>query len=111
MFTTERVMCARTAGVRLILPRMVCDPITDADPYEMAAARLTRWRERGVLLTDERPGIYVYQYGDERFSRRIARKIVEVRQQRPIERARELDSIIDDLFAEMQGARGRRQGR
>jgi uncharacterized protein (DUF1015 family) len=54
--------------VRLILPRMVTDPVTEADPYEQAAARLRRWRSGGVLVTDEAPSIYVYQYGDETHS-------------------------------------------
>jgi uncharacterized protein (DUF1015 family) len=54
--------------VRLILPRMVTDPVTEADPYEQAAARLRRWRSRGVLGTDATPAIYVYQYGDEAHS-------------------------------------------
>jgi uncharacterized protein (DUF1015 family) len=54
--------------VRLILPRMVTDPVTESDPYVQAAARLSRWRSRGVLVTDEKPSIYVYQYGDSSHS-------------------------------------------
>jgi uncharacterized protein (DUF1015 family) len=50
--------------VRLILPRMVSDPVTCENPYERAAQRLERWRRRGVLVTDERPSLYVYEYGD-----------------------------------------------
>jgi uncharacterized protein (DUF1015 family) len=54
--------------VRLILPRMVSDPVTDSDPYARAAAQLTRWRARGILITDQRPTIYVYRYGDAEHS-------------------------------------------
>ncbi len=50
--------------VRLILPRMVSDPMSGGNPYELAAKRLERWRARGVLLTDDAPGLYVYEYGD-----------------------------------------------
>jgi uncharacterized protein (DUF1015 family) len=49
--------------VRLILPRMVSDPLSDADPYTRAARLLDRWRSEGVLATDPVPGLYVYQYG------------------------------------------------
>jgi uncharacterized protein (DUF1015 family) len=50
--------------VRLILPRMVSDPVTDSDPYHRAAALLERWRSGGILVTDDLPSIYVYSYGD-----------------------------------------------
>ncbi len=50
--------------VRLILPRMVSDPATGGNPYERASKRLDRWRQREVLLTDDKPGLYVYEYGD-----------------------------------------------
>lgn len=50
--------------VRLILPRMVSDPVTDADPYARAAALLDRWRAHGTLVTDPSPALYVYEYGD-----------------------------------------------
>jgi 16S rRNA (cytosine1402-N4)-methyltransferase len=36
----------------------------------------------------------IYQYGEERYSRRIARKIVERRQRRPIETAAELADLV-----------------
>jgi uncharacterized protein (DUF1015 family) len=49
--------------VRLILPRMVSDPLSDIDPYARAARLLTRWRTKGLLVTDPRPALYVYQYG------------------------------------------------
>ncbi len=54
--------------VRLILPRMVSDPVTCENPYERAAQRLARWRQRGVLITDDLPGLYVYEYGDDHHS-------------------------------------------
>lgn len=36
----------------------------------------------------------IYQYGEERFSRRIARKIVDVRQSQPIQSARQLAELV-----------------
>ena len=50
--------------VRLILPRMVNDPVTGGNPYERAAKRLERWRKKGVFVTDPAPSLYVYEYGD-----------------------------------------------
>lgn len=50
--------------VRLTLPRMVDEPIGPGDPYLRAASRLRRWRARGVLVSDPRPALYVYEYGD-----------------------------------------------
>ena len=50
--------------VRLILPRMVNDPVTGGNPYDRAAKRLQRWRKKGVLRTDPEPALYVYEYGD-----------------------------------------------
>jgi uncharacterized protein (DUF1015 family) len=49
--------------VRLILPRMVNDPVTGGNPYDRAAKRLERWRKKGVLATDTVPALYVYEYG------------------------------------------------
>jgi uncharacterized protein (DUF1015 family) len=49
--------------VRLILPRMVNDPVTGGNPYDRAAKRLERWRKKGVLATDAEPALYVYEYG------------------------------------------------
>jgi len=49
--------------VRLILPRMVSDALSDADPYARAARLLERWRREGVLVTDPEPALYVYEYG------------------------------------------------
>lgn len=50
--------------VRLILPRLVNDPVTDSNPYVRAATMLCRWRSKWVLVTDSQPGLYVYEYGD-----------------------------------------------
>ncbi len=53
--------------VRLILPRLVSDP-NQADPYARAANLLKRWRAKSVLVTDETPSLYVYEYGDRAHS-------------------------------------------
>ncbi len=50
--------------VRLVLPRMVSDPVRSADPYARAARLLDRWRKQRIVITDEEPGLYVYEYGD-----------------------------------------------
>ena len=49
--------------VRLILPRLVADPVRTDSPYAQAAKLLTRWIEHRVLRTDAEPGLYVYEYG------------------------------------------------
>jgi len=51
--------------VRLILPRMVSDPVTGDDPYHRAAKLLHRWRSTHALTTDPDCALYVYEYGDE----------------------------------------------
>lgn len=51
--------------VRLILPRLVSDPVTGDDPYHRAAKLLRRWRAQEVLRTDPGCALYVYEYGDE----------------------------------------------
>jgi 16S rRNA (cytosine1402-N4)-methyltransferase len=45
-------------------------------------------------LSAERLADILYEYGEERFSRRIARKIVEQRRRKPIEQARELADLV-----------------
>jgi uncharacterized protein (DUF1015 family) len=70
--------------VRLILPRMVTDPATPENPYQRAAKRLERWRRRGVLVTDETPGLYVYEYGDERHA--VCGLVGSVELRKPAER-------------------------
>ncbi len=48
--------------VRLILPRLVADPMRTEDPDEHAAKLLQRWTESGVLRPDPAPALYVYDY-------------------------------------------------
>jgi uncharacterized protein (DUF1015 family) len=50
--------------VRLILPRLVHEPLGADDPYVTAGKRLARWRRQTTLVTDPEPGLYVYEYGD-----------------------------------------------
>ncbi len=50
--------------VRLILPRLVAEPMHTDDPNVHAAKLLRRWVESGVLTPDPTPGLYVYEYGD-----------------------------------------------
>lgn len=45
-------------------------------------------------LTAERLADIIYQYGEERFSRRIARKIVERRQSQPVRTATDLADLV-----------------
>ncbi len=59
----------------------------DTDEGESAAQLINRLRE-------ERLADMIYEYGEERLSRRIARKIVETRRERPIQTARELADIV-----------------
>jgi uncharacterized protein (DUF1015 family) len=49
--------------VRLILPRLVHEPLGADDPYVTAGKRLARWRRQTTLVTDPEPGLYVYEYG------------------------------------------------
>jgi uncharacterized protein (DUF1015 family) len=49
---------------RLILPRLVREPLGADDPYQAAAERLARWRLQKDLIVDPEPAIYVYEYGD-----------------------------------------------
>ena len=49
--------------VRLILPRLVADPVRTDSPYAQAAKLLSRWIDSRVLLTDAEPALYVYEYG------------------------------------------------
>lgn len=51
--------------VRLVLPRLVSEPVHTDDPYRRAAKLLERWRAQQVLVTDPEPALYVYEYGDE----------------------------------------------
>lgn len=51
--------------VRLILPRLVADPMHIEDPDAHAAKQLRRWVEQRVLVTDREPALYVYEYGTD----------------------------------------------
>lgn len=51
--------------VRLILPRLVADPMHTEDPDAHAAKLLQRWTEQGALVPDLKPALYVYDYGTE----------------------------------------------
>ena len=52
--------------VRLILPRMVSDPVIGDDPYRRAAKLLRRWRSQaGAARPTTGCALYVYEYGDE----------------------------------------------
>jgi 16S rRNA (cytosine1402-N4)-methyltransferase len=59
------------------------------DPTEGEPAWRLLERLREQPLAD-----LIYQYGEERFSRRIARRIVESRQEKPIRTARELAELV-----------------
>ncbi len=50
--------------VRLVLPRLVSEPVHAASPYDRAAKLLRRWRGQQVLVTDPEPALYAYEYGD-----------------------------------------------
>lgn len=45
----------------------------------------------------------IYEFGEERFSRRLARRIVEARQQRPIRTARELATLVRSCVPRSRG--------
>ncbi len=47
--------------------------------------------------SEEKLANIIYQYGEERFSRRIAKKIVEVRKNAPIETTKDLVAIIEKV--------------
>lgn len=51
--------------VRLILPRLVTDPMHTEDPDAHAAKQLRRWTQQGVLVPDPHPALYVYEYGSD----------------------------------------------
>jgi 16S rRNA (cytosine1402-N4)-methyltransferase len=70
---------------------------------EPASALLKRLNER------EMADIF-YHYGEERYSRRVARKIVEVRQKQPIETTTQLAELVRRCVPRPSGKGGRRQG-
>jgi 16S rRNA (cytosine1402-N4)-methyltransferase len=73
---------------------MRLDP-TEGEP---ASALLRRLNERD--LAD-----LIYQYGEERFSRRIARRIVEARRTRPLETTEELAELVRRCVPRTKGRR------
>jgi 16S rRNA (cytosine1402-N4)-methyltransferase len=75
----------------------------DPDRGEPASALLKRLSERD--LAD-----LIYQYGEERFSRRIARKIVEVRKRTPLETTDQLAELVRHCIPH-KGPRTRDKGR
>jgi 16S rRNA (cytosine1402-N4)-methyltransferase len=70
----------------------------DPTQGEPAGALLRRLNERD--LAD-----LIYQYGEERFSRRIARRIVEARQTRPLETTEELAELVRRCVPRPKGRR------
>jgi 16S rRNA (cytosine1402-N4)-methyltransferase len=72
----------------------------DPGQGEPASALLSRLGERD--LAD-----LIYQYGEERFSRRIARKIVEVRRRTPLETTEQLAALVRGCVPRPRG-KGRR---
>lgn len=59
----------------------------DATEGEPASSLVNRLAERDLANL-------IYQFGEERFSRRIARQVVELRRERPITKASELASLV-----------------
>ncbi|HUY46863.1 MAG TPA: DUF1015 domain-containing protein [Streptosporangiaceae bacterium] len=58
--TAQRLLDADPHNVvRLILPRQ--DPGRPGDEYHDAARLLREWQHEGILATDERPALYVYE--------------------------------------------------
>jgi 16S rRNA (cytosine1402-N4)-methyltransferase len=70
----------------------------DPTQGEPAAALLRRLNERD--LAD-----LIYQNGEERFSRRIARRIVEARRTRPVETTEELAELVRRCVPRPKGRR------
>ena len=70
----------------------------DPTQGEPASALLRRLNERD--LAD-----LIYQYGEERFSRRIARRIVEARRTRPLETTDELADLVRRCVPRPRGKR------
>jgi 16S rRNA (cytosine1402-N4)-methyltransferase len=70
----------------------------DAGRGEPASALLRRLNERD--LAD-----LIYEYGEERFSRRIARRIVEARQRQPLETTEQLAELVRRSVPRPKGKR------
>lgn len=93
--------------VRLILPRLVAEPVRTEDPYRQAAKLLSRWIEHGVLQTDEEPALYVYEYGaaDHRVCGLVGALELRSREERTILPHEEvIPDIVADRLAMMSAA-------
>jgi uncharacterized protein (DUF1015 family) len=85
--------------VRLILPRLVADPMHIEDPDAHAAKQLQRWTEQGVLVTDREPALYVYEYGTG--SDRVCGLIGALELRQPADRAiLPHEKVIPDIVAD-----------
>lgn len=75
------------------------------EPLDMRMDRRQTLTARDVVNSypEERLASIIWEYGEERFSRRIARAIVKARSKRPITSCRELAEIIERVV----GRRGR----
>jgi 16S rRNA (cytosine1402-N4)-methyltransferase len=76
-----------TAGLSFDGADAPLDMRLDPDLRQSAADILQHWPEKRIADT-------IYAYGDERFSRRIARRIVERRKTEPFRRAGDLASLV-----------------
>jgi 16S rRNA (cytosine1402-N4)-methyltransferase len=70
----------------------------DPTAGEPASALLRRLNERDLANL-------IYEYGEERFSRRIARKIVEVRRRTPLETTEQLAQLVRSCVPRPRGKR------
>lgn len=94
--------------VRLVLPRMLSDPVRSDDPYAHAAKLLARWRAEGVLRTDDAPALYVYEYGDA--SHRVCGLVGALELRQPEERVvlpheDVIPQVVADRLAMMSASR------
>lgn len=85
--------------VRLILPRLVADPIRTDNPYAQAAKLLRRWIDSRVLQTDADHALYVYEYGTS--SHRICGLVGALELRSPAERTiLPHEDVIPDIVAD-----------
>jgi 16S rRNA (cytosine1402-N4)-methyltransferase len=73
----------------------------------------TQGEPAGVLLrrlSERDLADLIYQYGEERFSRRIARRIVEVRRRQPLETTEQLAELVRRCVPRSKGPRTRGKG-
>jgi 16S rRNA (cytosine1402-N4)-methyltransferase len=72
------------------------------NPEEGEPASDLLWRLSERDLAD-----LIYQYGEERFSRRIARRIVDTRRRQPIETTQQLAELVRQCVPRSRGRRGK----